>query len=89
MNDRILYDFLPETVFDAHVHLFGVPVKSLGAKDFRRKFHGHFGAEDYSAFAESLFPGKDFKMAGFGMIHTVFFEFKIRSDENGTADALQ
>ncbi len=67
MNDRILYDFLPETVFDAHVHLFDVPVKSLGAKDFRRKFHGHFGAEDYSAFAESLFPGKDFKMAGFGM----------------------
>ena len=62
-----ILDFLPEEIFDVHVHVFDVPVETLGAKDFRRKFNGRFTAADYFASAAAELPGKQFSINCFGM----------------------
>ncbi len=62
-----LLDFLPERLFDVHIHVFNTPPERLPEKDFRRKFRGRFSAADYFRFVESAIPGRQFAVNSFGM----------------------
>jgi predicted TIM-barrel fold metal-dependent hydrolase len=62
-----LLDFLPENIFDIHVHVFDDATARLGPKDFRRKFNGRFAAADYFELVNRHLPGHRCSINTFGM----------------------
>ncbi len=65
-----LGDFLPDRIFDAHVHLFDAtifkPDAVLPAKSCYRKFGGVFPLEQYLSWAEEWLPDREMHLNSFG-----------------------
>ncbi|MFA6714778.1 MAG: amidohydrolase family protein [Victivallales bacterium] len=74
-SDKLIYDmelkdFLPEKIFDAHIHIFDKsclkPDHEFPPKSCYRKFGGKFSFENCSAYFDRLLAGKEVFINHFG-----------------------
>jgi len=80
-SDRLIYkaelkEFLPEKIFDSHVHLFeesSIPSDyEFPPKSCFRKFGGRFRMEDYQDTVKALLPDQSVYLNHFGFPHAEF-----------------